>query len=130
MQFIILSLAIFQSFSTTWSTPFPSYIYNEIRLEDILANAPYVVEHRRRLQQQSTLPITLNFDDVPDAANVFNQYIHYGITFSKSAFGLKATYDGGCCGNFAGLPSGSSAMTLLKSNQLIMNVESKLSALF
>lgn len=126
MHLLILSLVIpLKNICLTSSTPVSSYIYNEIRLEDILGNTPYLQEHRRRLRQQSKLPVNLNFDDVPDAANILNHYRQYGITFSKSAFGLKATYAGGCCGNFAGLPSGSSAMTLLKSNHLIMNVESK-----
>ena len=123
MQRLTIGLIVLQNVYIARSTPV-SYIYNEIRLEDILGNSPYLHEHQRKLRQQSTLPITLQFDDIPDAFNIGTHYGQYGISFSNSAFGLKATYAGGCCGNFAGLPSGSSALTLLKSSHLIMNVES------
>lgn len=105
-------------------TPIP-YVYNEIRLEDILGNTPLLQRHQRKLRQENTLPVTLDFDDIQDASNVLNFYDKYGISFSKSAFVLKAKYDGGCCGNFAGLPSGTSALTLLKSKYTVMNVESE-----
>jgi hypothetical protein len=68
--------------------------------------------------------VLLDFDAIGDAMLVNDQYhAAYGVDFSHSAISLIGRFAGGCCGNFAGQPSGSSAMTILKSDRTYMDIE-------